>query len=119
MSIKHLLQEMGVLKQLGIRQQIPIEDFKKIYTKLNKLTNTNEIIQDKFKKILEGKSLEQIPGVITLTSQEQKDDEIYSKAVKIAEFLLLQKMPKQDLAFLINVIVDKVGLKIDDFEKGD
>ena len=113
---RHLIQEIGILKSFNIRQRITMEEFAELYAKFDKECETDEELKEKFENHLQNNSLQQIPGIILASDEEIKQTELMEVGTKLSS--VLSRYDKDDQEFILNIIMDILGIDVDEEDGG-
>lgn len=126
---EHLLTQMGVLTSFSVAKKITEDDIKNLLRKEKKNSNSNGNIPD----LIKGKIMNEIkdalmngkiPGLITPADSagipkelQSKFDELNKFIMVVAHKILEKKMDKFSMCYVINTMVNVLGLSEKDFEE--
>lgn len=126
----HLLSSLGVLASFSISKKVTKEDIDKITRKVKKLVREDDPV--KFKKMLMESIIDNVkktvengppPGLIfpKQSRKKQKLDKFYMELSAVANIVankfIEQGFSKFQVCFIINAIVNILGINESDFEK--
>jgi len=123
----HILSKEGILTSFSIAKKVTVKDMKKL---CNKLKNSN-VNDEKFQELLKESvikktkksiDVQKIPGLIlngifAENEEKKKIMELTYFASIIAKKLTEKKIDKYYSCYIINAIVNMLGLTEEDFEK--
>jgi hypothetical protein len=126
-SPKHLITELGVLKTFSIGKRLSADKINAYKSKIKKITKTKkeadlllkQVIQKDAQKMAES---DVVPGIV-VDKTSDKRLEAEKKLVELTYFASIinkkvseKKMEKFDKCYLINVLVNMLGLSEEDFD---
>lgn len=117
----HVLQKTGVLKNFSIAKIVPLVEIEKIKKEIKEKSKSDADFSLAFQKKLAAYQnmhdpKNPIPGIIYLDSEEKKQISYKKYAKEWARKMKIDHPKKQDLAFLIKVMIMELGLTKDDFQ---
>lgn len=126
-SPKHLITELGVLKSISIGKRLSPDKVRDYKSKIKKITSTKKdadtllrqvLTKDAQKKI----DTSEVPGMLTdkpsqkrQTTEKRLIDLTYFASI-ISKKVTEKNMGKFDRCYLINVLVNMLGLSEEDFD---
>jgi hypothetical protein len=120
----HVLQKTGVLKNFSIAKVVPLVEMEKIKKEIKEKSKSDADFSLAFqKKLAAYRNMHDpknpIPGIIYLNGEEKKQVANKKYAKELARKIKIDHPRKQDLAFLIKIIIMELGLVKDDFQEDD
>lgn len=120
----HVLQKTGVLKNFSIAKVVPLVEMEKIKKEIKEKSKSEADFSLAFqRKLAAYRNMHDpknpIPGIIYLNSEEKKQITNKKYAKELARKIKIDHPRKQDLAFLIKIIIMELGLVKDDFQEDD
>jgi len=109
---EHLLQKYGILTEFDVINSTSLEDFMDTY---EKIANTSDDISElsKVSELLDKQT--EIPGFIgNKTGEQVSNPELDKFAYVMIEFLMKKTMEPSDWAYIVTMIIEKLGLEFDD-----
>lgn len=119
-SFSHVLQKTGILKNFSIAKVVPTDEIEQIKLEIKKKSKSEE----EFKKLFQQKIAEYsdmhdpknpIPGIIYLEDDERRRIAYVKYAKEWSKKIKGEKVPKKELAFLIKLMINELGLTKEDF----
>lgn len=113
---EHLLQKYGILMEFDVINSTSLEDFMDTY---EKIANTSDDISElsKVSDLLNRQT--EIPGFVMRASDMESNPELDKFAYVLIEFLMKKTMEPSDWAYVVTVVIDKLGLEFDDGSSDD
>jgi len=127
-SPKHLILELGVLKSISIGKRPSADKVRTYKEKIKKVTKSKKEAEELLKQVIQKDSQKmidtsKIPGII-LDVPSQKRQITEKKLIELTYFASVvskkaieKNLNKFDLCYLINALVNMLGLGEKDFEK--
>ena len=127
-SPKHLILELGVLKSISIGKRPSADKVRNYKEKIKKVTKSKkeaeellrQVIKKDIQKIIDPASVPgmivDIPSTKRQASEKQLIDLTYFASI-VSKKATEKSLKKFDLCYLINVLVNMLGLSENDFEK--
>jgi hypothetical protein len=127
MSPKHLITELGVLKSFSVGKRLGPEKVRDYKSKIRKITKDKKEAEKLLNQIISKEALEQfetnpLPGLIVdkVSDKRQKSEKMLIELTYFASIISKKvtekKMKKFDRCYLINVLVNMLSLKEEDFD---
>lgn len=114
----HLLQKLGVLVEFDIISSTSLEDFMETYREIAE--SSDDISElNKVSSLLSKKDNVNIPGFTKPTPGPLKDPGLDKLGAALLEFILKKTQDPNDWSYLINFMVDKLGLEFEDDDEED
>lgn len=116
----HILQKKGILKTFSVAKVVKRNDIKELEKLIKQIAaddkEYNQLLKEEMEKISNMHDQENpIPGIIYVSGNSQRRDQIFALAKKMADNLSKQKFSKSELALLISSTISKLGLEQEDF----
>ena len=111
----HILQQMGILVEFDIISSTSLEDFMDTYREIAE--SSDEISElNKVSSLLKKKDNAKIPGFTSPTPGPtgKKDPALDKLSVALIEFILKKTQNPDDWTYIINYMVDKLGLEFEE-----
>jgi hypothetical protein len=118
----HILQKKGILKAFSVAKVVRNKDIEELKSLIKSMTSSekeyNELLNEELQKLSNMHDKENpIPGIIYSDENVDERKILFSIAQKFSDNLKLKNFDKQQLAFLITVIITKLNLNQEDFIK--
>ena len=116
----HILQQMGVLIEFDIISSTSLEEFMETYKEIAE--SSDDISElNKVSSLLNKKDVSKIPGFTSPTPGPIGNDNpaLNKLAVALLEFILKKTQDPDDWTYLINYMVEKLGLEFEDDDPTD
>ena len=113
----HILQQLGVLIEFDIISSTSLEEFMETYREIAE--SSDDISQlNKVSSLLNKKEYNKIPGFTNPTPGPtgKKDPSLDKLAVALIEFIIKKTQDPEDWTYIINYMVEKLGLEFEDDE---
>ncbi len=113
----HILQQLGVLIEFDIISSTSLEEFMETYKEIAE--SSDDISQlNKVSSLLNKKEYNKIPGFTNPTPGPtgKKDPSLDKLAVALIEFIIKKTQDPEDWTYIINYMVEKLGLEFEDDE---
>ena len=113
---EHLLQKYGILTEFDVINSTSLEDFMDTY---EKIVNTSDDISElgKVSELLDKQT--EIPGFVGKIGEQESNPDLDKFAYVMIEFLMKKTMEPSDWAYIVTMIIDKLGLEFDDDTSDD
>ena len=116
----HILQQMGVLIEFDIISSTSLEEFMETYRAIAE--SSDDISElNKVSSLLNKKEYSKIPGFTAPTPAPlgKRDPSLDKLAVALIEFIVKKTQDPDDWTYIINYMVEKLGLEFEDDDEGD
>lgn len=116
----HILQQMGVLVEFDIISSTSLEDFMETYRAIAE--SSDDISElNKVSSLLNKKEHTKIPGFTSPTPGPlgKKDPSLDKLSVALIEFILKKTQDPDDWTYIINYMVERLGLEFDEDDEDD
>jgi len=116
----HILQQMGVLIEFDIISSTSLEEFMETYRAIAE--SSDDISElNKVSSLLNKKEYSKIPGFTVPTPGPlgKRDPSLDKLAVALIEFIVKKTQDPDDWTYIINYMVEKLGLEFEDDDEGD
>jgi hypothetical protein len=116
----HILQQMGVLIEFDIISSTSLEEFMETYRAIAE--SSDDISElNKVSSLLNKKEYSKIPGFTAPTPGPlgKRDPSLDKLAVALIEFIVKKTQDPDDWTYIINYMVEKLGLEFEDDDEGD
>ena len=113
----HILQQLGVLIEFDIISSTSLEEFMETYKEIAE--SSDDISElNKVSSLLNKKEYNKIPGFTNPTPgpSGKKDPSLDKLAVALIEFIIKKTQDPEDWTYIINYMVEKLGLEFEDDE---
>lgn len=126
-SPKHLITELGVLKSLSIGKRLSPDKVRDYKSKIKKITKTKEEAESLLNKVIlkdaeKTMDTSEVPGMV-IEKPSQKRQNTEKRLIDLTYFASIiskkvteKKLGKFDRCYLINVLVNMLGLSEEDFD---
>jgi beta-phosphoglucomutase-like phosphatase (HAD superfamily) len=121
-SYTHILQKKGILKAFSVAKIVRSKDIEELKSLIKTLASSekeyDELLKEELQKLSNMHDENNpIPGIIYVGENMDKRNILFAIAQKFSDNIKLQKFDKQQLAFLITIIITKLNLNQEDFMK--
>jgi len=116
----HILQQMGVLIEFDIISSTSLEEFMETYRAIAE--SSDDISElNKVSSLLNKKEYSKIPGFTAPTPGPlgNRDPSLDKLAVALIEFIVKKTQDPDDWTYIINYMVEKLGLEFEDDDEED
>ena len=118
----HILQKKGILKAFTVAKVVKTKDIEELKSLIKDVAESDDeyktLLHEEMKKISDmHDSNNPIPGIIYSAENLARKNLVYGLSQKMIEIINAQNFSKKDMAFLITVIITKLGLSQEDFIK--
>jgi len=116
----HILQQMGVLIEFDIISSTSLEEFMETYRAIAE--SSDDISElNKVSSLLNKKEYSKIPGFTAPTPGPlgKRDPSLDKLAVALIEFIVKKTQDPDDWTYIINYMVEKLGLEFEDDDEED
>lgn len=119
--MNHVLAKEGVLTSFSISRKVPANEISKLKAKLNKKIKNPIELQDLIRQTIMKKN-EKVPGLLDSLPNATKDEkkslmEMSYFASIISKKLMEKKIDKYQSCYIINSIINMLGLNEQDFDE--
>ncbi len=118
----HILQKKGILKAFSVAKVVRNKDIDELKNLIKSMASSekeyDQLLKEELQKLSNMHDKENpIPGIIYSGEGINKRNILFAIAQKFSDNIKLQNFEKQQLAFLITVIITKLNLNQEDFMK--
>jgi hypothetical protein len=109
----HILKKFGILKSFSIRQVITVEEFMDTVQEFSKTAKDGKEIEKAFQKYVHEKSLQPIPGELSLTNSTPIINSQFNQhVVDLMNFLRKNCKDDEERLDMICAVMQKLGIDI-------